>query len=349
MLSGDISKNGIIDLVKFLLAQNFEGELDLDCDGLRGQIQLRKGEILNASLGDFFGEQAFFTITRLDHAYFIFNTSENLQRNIKMETNKLIEEAERNIDPISILDPTTILVWGKIEGTGQISVDARKWMLAAKIGSGATIAQILKDANRPEEETKNLLLEMIKEGLVVEKVSLSKEKLYLFPKPVSVDLTPKESQVYKVITGGSQIHEVYDKTTLSVWDFADIINVLTIKRLLTVADQSGKIVPNWYVRKALGLASETVPISLLVKLDQSFIARVGVTTISEIQVDLWESQLFGAKVEGVLVDGNNSKTTFNLAKSKIAQDVILITPSDFKLYGYSDGAKVQCTPLTKGV
>ncbi len=348
MFSGDLSNYGSLDLVKFILTQGSVGTLFVENGPNKGEIDLGDGKVSFALWAGKEGEEAFGKIIRTEHVRFAFQSRESLRSNISKNTQELLDEAAKTVDRLSKLAQNTIVARLPIGSGKQVVFDSTKWLLSSMIGGGITVADLVKTSGLSQEVVKEQLIAMLDLGVVEVKSAIVKEKIYLFTKQSSVVLPQNEVEVLRMISNTISLDELVEMAPFPLLELADIINMLAIKKHVTVSDGAGKPIEPWRVRKALGFAKEANPVRLALKPDQSFLARPGYATVNEYLYQLWEAQLFGERFDQLIVERNGTKLLFRVSATKDVKDAVLLVPSDIRKQGLIEGDRLTCRPLVKG-
>jgi predicted regulator of Ras-like GTPase activity (Roadblock/LC7/MglB family) len=96
---GEFTRLGLADVIQLNAQNRFSGCIDVDCEGRRGLIFLRDGEIVHAEHGGLIGEAAFYEIVSWPGGRFSLQENVATTRStIKKACSFLILEAHRLID-----------------------------------------------------------------------------------------------------------------------------------------------------------------------------------------------------------------------------------------------------------
>ncbi len=99
-LSGNLENQGVADIVQFLEISEHSGWLELDIQGIKGRVGLKKGRIVSAEFGNLSGPDAFYALVAANSGTFHFVTRKQIDKsgNIKASNYALILEALKRVD-----------------------------------------------------------------------------------------------------------------------------------------------------------------------------------------------------------------------------------------------------------
>lgn len=145
-----------------------------------GEIYLRGGHIVHATLGELRGEEAVYELAIWPEGEFVFTPGQETDTTTIQKSNtNLLMEAARRIDEWQILSkriPSTRLVpvFTSQAATTSVSFTPQEWGLICKIDERRTIEEIAIGLNTSPFECCKLLYGLITSGLVALKEDLSR-------------------------------------------------------------------------------------------------------------------------------------------------------------------------------
>jgi predicted regulator of Ras-like GTPase activity (Roadblock/LC7/MglB family) len=96
---GEVSGLGLADILQLNAQNRFSGCIDVQCDGRRGLIFFRDGDVIHAEDGDTIGEEAFYAIVAWPGGHFSLQPNVATTRaTIRKSGQHLILEAHRRMD-----------------------------------------------------------------------------------------------------------------------------------------------------------------------------------------------------------------------------------------------------------
>lgn len=103
-LEGDLQQVALFDLLQVFAANRRTGQLSVTSGGIRGQIWLREGRVVDAVCGFVAGEKALFRVLALREGQFVFLPDRKAARQrIDASTDYLLMEAVRHADELAEL------------------------------------------------------------------------------------------------------------------------------------------------------------------------------------------------------------------------------------------------------
>ncbi len=145
-----------------------------------GEIYLRGGQIVHATLGELRGEEAVYELAIWPEGEFVFTPGQETDTTTIQKSNtNLLMEAARRIDEWQILSkriPSTRLVpvFTSQAATTSVSFTPQEWGLICKIDERRSIEEIAIGLNTSPFEACKLLYGLITSGLVALKEDLSR-------------------------------------------------------------------------------------------------------------------------------------------------------------------------------
>ncbi|HEX4962194.1 MAG TPA: DUF4388 domain-containing protein [Thermoanaerobaculia bacterium] len=155
-----------------------------------GEIFLRGGQIVHASVGDLQGEEAMYELAIWPEGEFVFTPGKETElTTIQKSNTNLLMEAARRIDEWQILSkriPSTRLVpvFTQQATTTSVSLTPQEWALICKIDERRTIEEVAIGLGMSPFEVCKLLYGLITSGLVSLNEDLSRlrtERLHNLP------------------------------------------------------------------------------------------------------------------------------------------------------------------------
>ncbi len=341
MHSGEIVGGELYDLLAFFLNQNHLGTIVFETDSGSGDIVVDGNNIAMAKFGDLTGKDAIIALSKIGSLRFNF-TRLNKQHCEKPLSFKYLSKINK-LSPDERFLPKTI-VQKTERALPNVSLSIQKENILNSLLTPLSVAQLAISTKLSLPCLQETLSSMVEEDLVFIKPKFMVDALFLFPKESPVDLSEREKQVFNSIAHGMALGEFlaqYENQTVSI---ADILVSLVLKKMVVMSDDNGKIMPPWYVYKSLGFEKIARPVSLKLRIDNSLCVRPNTLAIDEFVVGMWESQLFGKKIDSVEIVCPNGKIGFLVEKGKMPRDSFFIRPNDQKLLGIQEGSFVDIYP-----
>lgn len=179
---GSLKELPLPDIIQLVSVSGKTGVFALRRNGdtAGGEIYLRGGQIVHASVGDLQGEEAMYELAIWPEGEFVFTPGlETGVTTIQKSNTNLLMEAARRIDEWQILSkriPSTRLVpvFTQQATTTSVSLTPQEWALICKIDERRTIEEVAIGLNMSPFEACKLLYGLITSGLVTLNEDLSR-------------------------------------------------------------------------------------------------------------------------------------------------------------------------------
>ena len=341
MQSGEIVGGELYDLLAFFLNQGHSGTIIFETDSGNGDIVVDGNIIAMAKFGDLTGKDAIMALSKIGSLRFNF-TRLNRQHCEKPLPFKYLSKINKLPPDERFLPKTIVQKTEKVLPDVPLSI--QKENILNSLFTPLSVAQLTASTKLTLPCLQETLSLMVEEGLIFIRPKFMVDTLFLFPKESPMDLSEREKQVFNSITHGMPLGEFlvqYENQTVSI---ADILVSLVLKKMVVMSDDNGKIMPSWHIYKSLGFEKVARPISLKLRIDNSLCVRPNTLAIDEFVIGMWESQLFGKKIDSVEIVCPNGKVSFLVEKGKMPRDSFFIRPNDQKLLGIQEGSFVDIYP-----
>lgn len=342
MYSGEITGNGLYDLLMFFLGQGHSGTINIESDSKNGNIVILENSIPMASFNGLIGKDALSALSNLGHLKFSFARSAKkpLEKPIPVPVQSLSvmnkkPPVERFFPEATIQKPDKVL---------EADLPVQKKSILNSLHSPSSVAQLAVLTKLSLPYLQEVLASMVEEGFVFIRPRFIVDNLFLFPKESSLGLSGRERQIFGSITNGMPLGEFLSRYENQTVLIADTLVLLVLKKMVAVSDDNGKIMPPWYIYKSIGLEKNARPVSLRLAIDNSLCVRPNTVTIDEFVIGMWENQLFGIKVNTVELDCPNGKVVFLVEKGRVLKDSFYVSPNDQKLISLPEGTFLDLKP-----
>jgi hypothetical protein len=174
-LKGSLTSINLADIIQLVSNSKQTGRFILTrTNGQQGMIYLKKGEIIHATVEEFKGEDAIFTLIAWDEGEFIFEEGAfDVPTSIQRPITSLLMEAARRIDEWKLLRKKI----GSIDAIPEfsdinrqerrkISLSTMEWVIVAKIDGKKNINQISKECAVNIFDTARIIYGMVTSDLI---------------------------------------------------------------------------------------------------------------------------------------------------------------------------------------
>ena len=178
---GSLKELPLPDIIQLVSVSGKTGVFSLSRGGdSSGEIYLRNGHIVHASVGEIAGEEAVYELAIWPEGEFVFTPGqETTLTTIQKSNTNLLMEAARRIDEWQVLSkriPSTRLVpvFTSQATTTSVSLTPQEWALVCKIDERRSIEEVAIGLDMSPFECCKLLYGLITSGLVTLKEDLSR-------------------------------------------------------------------------------------------------------------------------------------------------------------------------------
>ncbi|MCP4902691.1 MAG: DUF4388 domain-containing protein [bacterium] len=172
-LQGSLSELSLPDVIQLVSVSGKTGSFAISRDDERGRIYLKKGQIVDASVGTLRGEHAVYEMAIWSRGDFEFVSGEETEQVTVHKSNaNLMMEAARRLDEWRVLSrkiPSLDLVPffpGTERGQDQVTLSPHEWILVTKVDGSISIDDIAAELRWSAFDVSKLLFGMITSGLV---------------------------------------------------------------------------------------------------------------------------------------------------------------------------------------
>jgi hypothetical protein len=218
-LQGSLAELSLPDVIQLVSVSGKTGAFHLDRDGERGQIFLKDGQIIDATVGNLQGEHAVYEMAIWSSGEFSFTPGETSgEITIHRSNANLMMEAARRLDEWRVLSrriPSLDLVpyFSPREGQDQVTLSPQEWILVTHVDGERSIEEIATLLRWAAFDVSKLLFGMITSGLVAlrkpDDVKRSGGGLKAGPSPVTLlGLAEKIRSVALNVVGPSGVNTI---------------------------------------------------------------------------------------------------------------------------------------------
>ena len=170
---GSLTELHLPDIIQLVSVSAKTGVFRLTGGSHKGEIYLKKGQIIHAELGDLEGEEAVYSLAIWREGEFHFDTGVAAPRQTIQKSNtSLLMEAARRLDEWRVLSrkiPSVDLVpeFVLLENReGQINLNTMEWLLLSKIDGQRSLRAIAVAAGLSVFDAAKLLYGLVATGLI---------------------------------------------------------------------------------------------------------------------------------------------------------------------------------------
>jgi len=172
-LQGSLSELPLPDVIQMVSVSGKTGAFEVHGKHDHGEIYLRDGRIVDASVGQLRGDSAVFEMVIWSEGTFVFKPGEESDRITVHQSNAaLMMEAARRLDEWRVLSrkiPSLDLVPyfnPREKGADQVTLSPQEWILVTRIDGVFSIEEIANELRWAPFDVSKLLFGMITKGLV---------------------------------------------------------------------------------------------------------------------------------------------------------------------------------------
>jgi hypothetical protein len=170
---GSLAELHLPDIIQLVSVSGKTGVFHLTEAEHRGEIYLKEGQIVHATLGDLSGEEAVYALAIWRKGEFRFDASDDTPpKTIEKSNTSLLMEAARRLDEWRVLSkkiPSVDLVPEFVileNREGQINLNTMEWLLLSKIDGERSVRGISKAAGLSVFDAAKLLYGLVATGLI---------------------------------------------------------------------------------------------------------------------------------------------------------------------------------------
>ena len=205
---GSLKELPLPDIIQLVSVSGKTGVFSLRREGDPvGEIYLRGGHIVHASIGEIAGEEAVYELAIWPEGDFVFTPGkETEQTTIQKSNTNLLMEAARRIDEWQVLSkriPSTRLVpvFTQQAIATSVSLTAQEWSLVCKIDERRSIEEVAIGLGTSPFEACKLLYGLITSGLVTLKEDLSRLRTERLHKMTAEELAGVAEDIHQQAKG----------------------------------------------------------------------------------------------------------------------------------------------------
>jgi hypothetical protein len=210
---GSLKELPLPDIIQLVSVSGKTGVFVLQSPHQTGEIYLRDGEIVHATVGDLQGEEAVYELAILQEGDFVFKPgAETGSRTIKKSNTNLLMEAARRIDEWQVLSkriPSTRLVpvFTNQGSSTSVSFTPHEWAVICKIDERRSIEELAQVLGMSAFEVCKLLYGLVTAGLVGLKESLGAEQTERLKQMSPAELSTVIQRIYAEAKGLLASHD----------------------------------------------------------------------------------------------------------------------------------------------
>ncbi|MCD4750022.1 MAG: DUF4388 domain-containing protein [Thermoanaerobaculales bacterium] len=171
-LQGSLTELSLPDVIQLVSVSGKSGAFKLDREGEKGQIYLKDGQIVDASVGNLRGEHAVYEMAIWSSGEFSFVAGlSSPEVTVHRSNANLMMEAARRLDEWRVLSrriPSLDLIpyFSPREGQDQVTLSPQEWILVTRVDGERSIEEIGHILRWSAFDVSKLLFGMITSGLV---------------------------------------------------------------------------------------------------------------------------------------------------------------------------------------
>lgn len=172
VLSGNLAHLPLLEILRLLSSQGQTGRLSLSNGAIKGEIFLRKGNVVHAASGEHISEEAVYSLMGWLQGDFRFIPE------VAAPEESLTTPMER----LLLEGASRVQEWGEIKGvipscdvvfklapagaSGAVNLEAEEWRVLARVDGARTVAQIAQDLGEDEFRVAKVLYRLVSGGLL---------------------------------------------------------------------------------------------------------------------------------------------------------------------------------------
>ncbi|MEM7048729.1 MAG: DUF4388 domain-containing protein [Acidobacteriota bacterium] len=219
---GSLTELPLPDIIQLVSVSGKTGIFSLTRGGHPpGEIFLRGGQIVHATVGDIQGEEAIYELAIWPEGDFLFTPGkESAFTSVRKSNTNLLMEAARRIDEWQILSkkiPSTrmIPVFTNTATTTSVSLTPQEWAVICKVDERRTIDEVALTLGQSAFETSKLLYGLITSGLISLKEVIQTDRLEGLGLQGLADIAGRIGDVARGLLGASPRSADLDRLLLA--------------------------------------------------------------------------------------------------------------------------------------